>query len=70
MRLLRAKSWHFNKCQFFQALASIDDFIFPHEKLDQNNEWISLAGLIPWEAIMGSPHEQTIVKIKPRDYCK
>mgnify|MGYP000016374669 FL=1 len=29
----------------------IDDFIFPYGELDQNNEWITLAGLIPWEAI-------------------
>lgn len=29
----------------------IDDCIFPYEELDKNKERITLAGLIPWEAI-------------------
>lgn len=29
----------------------IEDFVFPYGKLNAENDWVKLAGLIPWEAI-------------------
>ena len=28
----------------------IEDYVFPYGKLDQENDWVKLAELVPWEA--------------------
>ena len=30
---------------------AFEDFIFPFGELDSENEWVKLAGLIPWDTV-------------------
>ena len=30
---------------------AFEDFVFPFGELDSENEWVKLAGLIPWDTV-------------------
>ena len=30
---------------------TFEDFVFPYGELDSENEWVKLAGLVPWETV-------------------